>query len=98
MQNFHFLDQLIFGYFNQDADIINEGEDTIEGIITLFKRSAPEWMLDDLVEEVDDFISAYGDGVEEEFEKRYGFDFLPELWETSPREFLRTVRQISSEK
>jgi hypothetical protein len=98
MKNFHFLNQLIFGYFNQDADIINDGEDTIEGIIMLFKRSASEWMLDDLVEEVDDFISAYGDGVEEEFEKRYGFDFLPELWETTPREFLRTVRQISSEK
>lgn len=30
MQNFYFLDQLVFGYFNQDADIINDGEDTIE--------------------------------------------------------------------
>jgi len=98
MKNFHFLNQLIFGYFNQDADIINDGEDTIEGIIMLFKRSASEWMLDDLVKEVDDFISAYGDGVEEEFEKRYGFDFSPELWKTTSREFLRTVRQISSEK
>ncbi|QDY42755.1 contact-dependent growth inhibition system immunity protein [Candidatus Pantoea soli] len=97
MQNFHFLDQLIFGYFNQDADIINDGEDTIEGIVRLFKKSAPDWMLQDLVEEVDGFISAYGNGVEEEFRRRYGFDFSPELWETTAHEFLMTVRQISSE-
>ena len=70
MQKFHFLDQLIFGYFNQDADIINDGEDTIEGIVRLFKKSAPDWMLNDLVEEVDDFISAYDGNVEKEFSRR----------------------------
>ena len=98
MQKFHFLDQLIFGYFNQDADIINDGEDTIEGIVRLFKKSVPDWMLNDLVEEVDDFISAYDGNVEKEFRRRYGFDFAPELWETTAHEFLMTVRQISSEK
>lgn len=98
MQNFHFLDQLIFGYFNQDADIINDGEDTVEGIVRLFKKTAPDWMLKDLAEEVDDFISAYDDDVEEEFKRRYGFDFSPELWDTTAREFLKTVRQISLEK
>ncbi|MBK0098697.1 hypothetical protein IBT49_22140 [Erwinia sp. S63] len=98
MQNFHFLDQLIFGYFNQDADIINDGEDTVEGIVRLFKKTAPDWMLKDLVEEVDDFISAYDDGVEVEFKRRYEFDFSPELWDTTAREFLITVRQISLEK
>ena len=98
MQKFHFLDQLIFGYFNQDADIINDGEDTIKGIVQLSKKSVPDWMLNDLVEEVDDFISAYGGNVEEEFRRRYGFDFALELWETTAHEFLMTVRQISSEK
>ena len=98
MQKFHFLDQLIFGYFNQDADIINDGEDTIEGIVRLFKKSVPDWMLNDLVEEVDDFISAYDGNVEKEFSRRYGFDFALELWETTAHEFLMTVRQISSEK
>ena len=98
MQNFHFIDQLIFGYFNQDADLINDGEDTIEGIVRLFIKSAPDWMLKDLIEEVDDFISAYGDGVEEEFRERYEFDFSPELWETTALEFLMTVRRISGER
>ncbi|WP_158782351.1 contact-dependent growth inhibition system immunity protein [Pantoea sp. BAV 3049] len=96
MQKFHFLDQLIFGYFNQDYDIINNGEDTIEGIVGLFKQSAPDWMLKDLVEEVDDFLSAYGDEVESEFKRRYDFDFSPELWDTTAYEFLMTVRKIAS--
>lgn len=98
MQKFYFPDQLIFGYFNQNADIINDGEDTIEGIVWLFKKSVPDWMLNDLVEEVDDFISAYDGNVEKEFSRRYGFDFALELWETTAHEFLMTVRQISSEK
>ncbi len=98
MQNFHFLDQLIFGYFNQDADIINDGEDTIEGIVRLFKKSSPGWMLKDLIEEIDDFISAYGDDVEGEFKNRYDFDFSPDLWETNAYQFLMTVRQICSEQ
>ena len=98
MQKFHFLDQLIFGYFNQDADIINDGEDTIEGIVRLFKKSAPDWMLKDLVDEVDEFISVYGDSVEEEFRKRYEFDFSPELWETTAHDFLVKVRHILLEK
>lgn len=98
MQNFNFLDQLIFGYFNQDADIINGGEDTIEGIVRLFKKSSPDWMLKDLIEEIDDFISAYGDGVEDEFRSRYDFDFSPELWDTAAYQFLMTVRQICSEQ
>lgn len=98
MQTFHFLDQLILGYFNQDADIINDGEDTIEGIVRLFKQSAPDWMLQDLAEEIDDFISTYGVSVEDEFKKRYHFDFSPELWETTAYDFLKTVRQISLEK
>jgi hypothetical protein len=55
-------------------------------------------MLKDLIDEVDDFITAYGDGVEDEFEKRYGHDFSPELWETTALEFLMTVRRIASEK
>lgn len=98
MQNFHFLDQLIFGYFNQDADIINDGEDTIEGIVRLFKKSSPGWMLKDLIEEIDDFISTYGDDVEGEFKNRYDFDFSPDLWETTAYQFLMTVRQICSEQ
>lgn len=48
--------------------------------------------------EVDDFISAYGDGFEEEFRSRYEFDFSPKFWETTAYEFPMTVRQIASKR
>lgn len=56
MQNFYHIDQLIQGYFNQDHDLINEGEDTIEGTIERYKKTAPDWMLKELAEEVDCFL------------------------------------------
>jgi len=95
MQNFYQLDQLIQGYFNQDYDLINEGEDTIEGILNLFLKTAPEQALKALAKEVDDFIALYKDILDEEFEERYGFDFSPELWETTTHEFLVTVREFA---
>lgn len=95
MQNFYQLDQLIQGYFNQDFDIINDGEDTIEGILKLFQRSASEQALKELAKEVDDFIAVNKDRLDEEFESRYGFDFSPEIWETTAHEFLVMVREFA---
>lgn len=95
MQSFYHLDQLIQGYFNQDHDLINDGEDTIEGTIGLFKKTAPEWMLKELAEEVDTFIECYKDRLDDEFKSRYGFDFSPELWETTSYDFLMSVRRLA---
>ncbi|TFB24773.1 hypothetical protein E3U32_12535 [Lelliottia nimipressuralis] len=95
MQSFYHLDQLIQGYFNQDHDLINEGEDTIEGTINLYKKTAPGWMLKELAEEIDTFIECYKDRLDEEFEIRYGFDFSPELWHSTPFDFLMTVRRLA---
>lgn len=95
MQSFYHLDQLIQGYFNQDCDIINDGEDTIEGIIALFMKDSPDWMCKELAEEVDEFIGTYRTGLEDEFRRRYGFDFAPELWDTTANDFLLTVRRIA---
>ncbi len=95
MQNFYQLDQLIQGYFNQDFDIINDGEDTIEGILKLFQRSASEQTLKELAKEVDDFISVNKNRLDEEFESRYSFDFSPELWETTAHEFLLSVKEVA---
>ena len=95
MQSFYHLDQLIQGYFNQDHDIINDDKDTVEGIIGLFIKAAPEWMLKELIEEVDDFIDSYKEHLDEEFKNRYGYDFSPELWETTAYDFLITVRRLA---
>lgn len=95
MQNFYHLDQLIQGYFNQDADLINEGEDSIEGIIVLFKQTASDEVLKELADEVDAFLESYQDRLEEVFIQRYGFDFSPQLWETTAHDFLLTVRTMA---
>ena len=95
MQSFYHLDQLIQGYFNQDHDLINEGEDTVEGTVELYKKTAPDWMLKELAEEVDSFFALYGDRLDEEFKSRYGFDFSPELWDSTPFNFLMTVRRLA---
>lgn len=95
MQNFYYLDQLIQGYFNQDADLINEGEDSIEGIIALFKQTASDEVLKELADEVDAFLGSYQDRLEEVFTQRYGFDFSPQLWETTAHDFLLTVRTMA---
>lgn len=95
MQRFYQLDQLIQGYFNQDFDSINDGEDTVEGITRFFIHSASKSTLKELVEEIDDFVDSYKANLEEEFKSRYGFDFSPELWETTAYDFLMTLRRLS---
>lgn len=52
-------------------------------------------MLKELIEEVDDFIDSYKGHLNEEFKNRYGYDFSPELWETTAYDFLITVRRLA---
>ncbi|QKJ86306.1 hypothetical protein PMPD1_1347 [Paramixta manurensis] len=97
MTNYYYLDQLILGYFNQDYLYINEGEDTIEGIVKLFKQTAPEQVLKDLANEITAFRKMHADSLEREFNHRYGNDFQPDLWETTAQEFLGTIQKIVTE-
>ncbi|MEB5696143.1 contact-dependent growth inhibition system immunity protein [Klebsiella aerogenes] len=48
-----------------------------------------------LTEEVDTFIESYRDRLDDEFKSQYGYDFSPELWETTIYEFLTTVRRLA---
>ncbi|EML2247557.1 TPA: hypothetical protein L8S53_004525 [Klebsiella aerogenes] len=43
---------------------------------------------------MDTFIESYRDRQDDEFKSRYGYDFSPELWETTTYEFLKTVRRL----
>jgi hypothetical protein len=51
------------------------------------ENTAPNWMLKELAEEVDSFIELYQDRLDNEFKSRYGFDFSPELWDSTPIRF-----------
>ncbi|EIV6181796.1 TPA: contact-dependent growth inhibition system immunity protein [Klebsiella aerogenes] len=44
---------------------------------------------------IDTFIESYSDRLDDEFKSRYGYDFSPELWETTTYEFLTTVRRLA---
>ncbi|HBS6039712.1 TPA: hypothetical protein MAL38_000961 [Klebsiella aerogenes] len=46
-------------------------------------------------QEIDTFIESYRDRQDDEFKSRYGYDFSPELWETTTYEFLKTVRRLA---
>ncbi|EOV8484370.1 contact-dependent growth inhibition system immunity protein [Klebsiella aerogenes] len=46
-------------------------------------------------QEIDTFIESYSDRLDDEFKSRYGYDFSPELWETTTYEFLTTVRRLA---
>ncbi|MFQ8717631.1 MAG: contact-dependent growth inhibition system immunity protein [Enterobacter hormaechei] len=52
-------------------------------------------MLKELAEEVDCFLKLYEDRLDEQFKSRYGFDFSPELWDSTPFDFLMTVRRLA---
>lgn len=90
------LDQLIGCHFNQDYLYINDGEDTIEGIVCFFKKTATENNLQMLKKEILTFIEVYHDDPEAAFEKRYGSDFSPSLWETTAYDFLQRVLKVIS--
>lgn len=92
---FYQLDQLIGCHFNQDY-YINDGENTIEGIVCSFKKTAIENDLQKLKKEIVNFIDIYHDNLDTEFEKRYGFDFSPSLWETTVYDFLMNVLKVIS--
>ncbi len=93
---FYQLDQLIGCHFNQDYHYINDGEDTIEGIVCFFKKTATENDLQKLKKEIVNFVDIYHDNLDTEFEKRYGFDFSPSLWETTVYGFLMSVLKVIS--
>ena len=52
-------------------------------------------MLKALAEEVDTFIECNKGRLDDEFKMRYGFDFSPELWNSTPFDFLMTVRRLA---
>lgn len=96
MGDFYQLDQLIGCHFNQDYYYINDGEDTIAGIISIYKKTTTAKERQKLKEEIVHFIEIYHDNLDMEFDKRYGFDFSPALWETTAHAFLMVVLEIIS--
>lgn len=66
------------------------------GTLNLYKKTAPDWMLKALAKEVDTFIECYKDRLDDEFNIRYAFDFSPKLWNSTPFNFLMTLRRLAA--
>ncbi|WP_147195019.1 contact-dependent growth inhibition system immunity protein [Pantoea sp. MBD-2R] len=85
------LDSLIAVYFGQDYDMFGSGE-SVDAQIDAWIAETPDAFRHGLIGDIDQFYREC-DNLEEDFEARYGFDFSPELWGTTPTDFLRLLRE-----
>ncbi|WP_226572094.1 contact-dependent growth inhibition system immunity protein [Mangrovibacter yixingensis] len=84
------LDNLIMNYFGRDYDLI-DGSDEIRPKIDAYLRQSGKGMQARLLEDIRFFLSL-GSQLDHAFRTRYGEYFLPELWGTTPEDFLRQVQ------
>jgi len=88
MQEYPLLDNLMGGYFNQDADLIS-GSTELEGMIDYYLQGASENLLWGLLEEMNNFQIAHAADLDVAFAERY-----PSESDVSPvKEFLDIFRQ-----
>ncbi|AGB84182.1 Uncharacterised protein [Serratia rubidaea] len=73
MKDYPLLDNLMGGYFNQDADLIT-GSTELEGMIDYYLQGASKNLLRNLISEMDDFQTAYSDDLDKAFCERYPGD------------------------
>ncbi|EKM8121679.1 hypothetical protein FR731_03310 [Enterobacter hormaechei] len=87
MMIYRYLDHLIATYFNQDYDLFGE---TIEEVMDEYlKCEGPEYARG-VVTDCINFINTSKD-LEMEFLELYKFDFHPELWGITAKQFLTMI-------
>lgn len=89
------LNNLVIIYFGQDYDLIDDS-DEIEPKIDAYIAASHKGMKHVLLEDIDSFL-ALGDALDSTFQDYYGFHFAPELWGTTPRDFLLLVKKKVSQ-
>lgn len=77
-------------YFGQDYDLIDDS-DEIEPKIDAFIKDSHRASLYGLLADID-LLTDESDNLAVEFMERYGDEFDPELWGTTPEKFLQQVR------
>lgn len=93
--NISALDDLIGIYFGQDYDLFDDS-DEIEPKIEAYIAASHKGMKHALIADIDLFLEECDD-VEKDFDKRYEYDFSPELWGTTASAFLALVRDKVSQ-
>lgn len=87
-QDFTYLNTLIRAYFNQDYQLMGE---TIEEVFATYLESNVSDDVTGLRADIERFLVEYKESLDEAFEKRYGYDFDPKLWDLTTESFLRKL-------
>ncbi|ELP25235.1 MULTISPECIES: contact-dependent growth inhibition system immunity protein [Pantoea] len=85
------LDSLIAIYFGQDYDLFGSGESVDAQINAWIADSTPA-SRHGLIGDIEQFMRET-DNLEQDFESCYGAEFSTDLWETTPAEFLKLLKQ-----
>lgn len=91
MNTYQYLDNLICGYFNQDSDL--DG-DTMNEIVNEFKSTHSKEQTDQLINDIQSFMTESSGNIEKLFMEKYGFDVDPSLWEHTATTFLEEVLRL----
>lgn len=89
--NFHELDQLIRAYLHQDMEL---DASTVPEAIGRYAKINDDGTKQRLCEDMTHFLERYKDNLHGEFERRYGFDFMPEELGMDAPQFFEMVCAI----
>jgi len=78
MNNYQYLDNLIFSYFNQDSDLDGNA---MNELVSAYKSTNSEEQISQLSNDRYNFILDADDNIEKMFIDKYGFDVDPALWD-----------------
>ncbi len=85
------LDNFICNYFGHDYDLIDDSEE-IQPKIDAYNKHSGRPMQLALLDDIDEFL-ALGEALDRTFHDVYGEYFVPELWGTTPHDFLKFARE-----
>jgi hypothetical protein len=88
------LDQLMWGYFNEDFDLWG---DTIPEIVSKYKEVKIQSVLQATIKEIDEFMSFNPENLDSRFAAEYSPQFVPEPWGHTTISFLNELKHLLSE-
>lgn len=80
------LSDLFGAYLNQDYDLT---ANTLQGVLSHFVEVSPDEAVVTLRADATRFLQQNAAHLADEFDRRYGFDFDPELWGHTAKSFLQ---------
>jgi hypothetical protein len=89
------LDQLMWGYFNEDSELWGE---TVPEIVSEYNNGINSSTRAEILKEIDSLMSENERNLDEYFDLTYGSQFSPEPWGYTTASFLEEVKGILDSK